>query len=71
LNALPSDDRQEEWFPGLAALNSLEPEWGDAARLIAIWWSKKSVKFDQADFDRNWESLDPAKPGGITIESLF
>jgi Bifunctional DNA primase/polymerase, N-terminal len=30
LNATPSDDRQNEWFPVLCALNSLVPEWDRA-----------------------------------------
>lgn len=67
---IPSDDYQV-WFNVLAALRSIDPEWKDASRKIAVWWSKRSPKYDDAGFEKTWESIVPDKEGGIGIGTLF
>ena len=49
-----ADDRSE-WIANLHALKSLGPQgYG-----LAVEYSKRSPKFDGADFERVWESLNP------------
>jgi Bifunctional DNA primase/polymerase, N-terminal len=40
---IPAGDRTL-WLRILMALRSIEPEWGDASRKIAVWWSKRSTR---------------------------
>jgi hypothetical protein len=42
------------------------------ARQIALEWCKTSNRFiSEADFDKDWRSFTPGKPGGVTVGTLF
>jgi hypothetical protein len=48
---------------------ALRCELGEAGRPIWDAWSKRSTKFNEADQDKTWNSLEA--DGGITIATLF
>ena len=68
---VPADPR-EMWLKMGGALKSLEPEWGDIPREL---WDEYSLKepgsFDAEDQDKTWQGLDPARPGGATVATIF
>lgn len=68
LPCIPPDDRGI-WIKVLAALKTLS--WGQRARAIADWWSKKSSKFDPVEQEKAWESLDADRPDGVSVLTLF
>jgi Primase C terminal 2 (PriCT-2)/RepB DNA-primase from phage plasmid len=70
LPLIPADDR-DIWIKILAALKTLEPTWGQRARTIADWWSRKSSKYNQAEQDKAWESLSADRAAGVTIATIF
>ena len=54
---IPSDDRHQ-WQRILHALKTLN---NDIAKPLALTYSKKSEKFDAADFERVWKSIRPSQ----------
>ena len=69
LNVVPSDDRDEWLYIGMALHNSRDLL-GEAI-CFTLWteWSKKSPKYDPSDQSRVWSSFDDA--GGVTLSTLF
>ena len=69
LNCMPSDDRDEWLYVGMA-LHSAIPQLGENASYnLWVQWSKKSTKFDATDQARVWESFNES--AGITLSTLF
>ena len=71
---IPASDRNEHWLPVGMALHTLESEWGDAARKIWDWWSKKfdqKGKFDPAGQDKAWEGFKADRGDRVGIGTLF
>ena len=57
LSAIPSDNR-EIWIKVLHALKTLDVDGGVEGRRFGRQWSMGSSKFDEANFDSTWESLN-------------
>ncbi len=41
------------------------------AKEIARQWAQTSSRYDAADFERDWRSFDPNRPGGVTVGTLI
>ena len=69
LEYVPSDDRDEWLYIGMALHNTQDLL--GAAACFNLWceWSKKSSKYDANDQNRVWASFDDA--GGVTLSTLF
>jgi hypothetical protein len=69
LAVMPSDDRDEWLYVGMA-LNSAELEIGGATA-YKLWdeWSKKSAKYNPTDSARVWDSFK--RNEGVTLSTLF
>jgi len=69
LDSIPADDRDDWIRIGLALRLELGAETG-----YAIWveWSKRSVKFDEDDAERTWNSFKDTAPGSVvTLGTVF
>lgn len=67
-----ADASRPDWLRVLFAVAHAELLGATDARALALAWSKLSPRFkDEADFDRDWRSFDPARPRGITIATLI
>lgn len=70
--AIADTDRFDGWLDLLFALADAAHLGATEAREIALAWSQSSSRFrNEKDFDRDWNSFVPGKPGGITIGTLF
>jgi putative DNA primase/helicase len=72
IQAIADVKRNEGWLDILFASADAEHLGATQARALALTWSKTSRRFiDEADFDRDWRSFDPARPNGITVGTLL
>ncbi|HRN87910.1 MAG TPA: DUF3987 domain-containing protein [Hyphomicrobium sp.] len=65
LRAIPADD----YNIYLRVCMALKSAFGDSGFGIARDWAMTSVKFEETEFRRKWQSIQPE--GGVTVATLF
>jgi hypothetical protein len=66
-----ADADRGTWLRIVMAIAHAEHLGATKAYELARQWSMTSPKFDPATFDRDWNSYDPRRPGGVTVGTLF
>ena len=62
---------REDWLRIMQAANHATAGSEEGKQVFREWSEGDLDKFDEADFNRDWESLDPDYDGGITIATII